>query len=82
MQQTCSKYRTLCGFVLLFVNDVSAQNISSIFKGQAIEVPLTCWSHTVIAEGEVMRSRGGQTLFATGKDDDLATKTVHQVHIN
>ena len=82
MQQTCSKYRTLRGFGWLFVNDISAQNISSIFEGQAIEVPLTCWSHRVIAEGAVMRSRGGQTLFAAGEDDDLTTRTVHQVHIN
>jgi hypothetical protein len=29
-----------------------------------------------------MRLRGGQTLFAAGKDDDLATSTVHEVHIN
>jgi hypothetical protein len=82
MQQTCPKYRTSRGFGWLFVNDVSAQNISSIFKGQAIEVPLTCLSHSLIAEGEVMRLRGGQTLFAAGKDDDLATSTVHEVHIN
>jgi len=29
-----------------------------------------------------MRSRGGQTLFPAGKEDDLATRTGHQVHIN
>jgi len=53
-------------FGWLFVKDVTAQNITSIFKGQAIEVPLTCWSHTVISESEVMGSRGSQTLFAAG----------------
>ena len=29
-----------------------------------------------------MRSRGGQTLFPAGKDDDLAKRTGQQVHIN
>jgi hypothetical protein len=82
MQKTCSKYRTLRGFGWLFDKDVATQNISSIFKGQAVEVPRTCLSHTVIAEGEVMRSRGGQTLIADRKDDDLAARRVHQVRIN
>ena len=82
MQQTYSKYRTLRGFGWLFVKDFSGQNVISIGKGPAIEGPLICSSHAVFAEGEDMSSRGGQTLFAAGKDDYLAARTVHKCHIN
>jgi hypothetical protein len=72
----------LRGIGWLFVTEVSGQNIGFIFNAQTIQIPRTCLSRTVIAEGKAIKSRGGQAISASGEDSDLAARIFRQVHIN
>jgi hypothetical protein len=67
------------GFFL--VTEFPGQNIASIFTYQAIQIPRTFLCCKIIAQDKATKSRGGQTVFTSGEENDLATKTDHQIHI-
>jgi hypothetical protein len=56
MQQTCSKYEFWLVWdvarLWLSFTDVSGQNVGSLFKGQAFQLPRTCLCRNIIAKGK------------------------------